>query len=266
MARPTFYVGLHQPNHAHYFPQCMISINRLVRRAADGTYARRQDGALRIRQKPIGGRIFLDSGAFTVLDRYGHYPETPDEFCLAVRHLATLMDLVAVSSQDYMCEPFMLARTGLSIAEHQRRTIDRYDAIRAGLPASVHVVPVIQGWTPADYVRHLAAYGDRLTPGMWVGVGSVCKRNGKIQQLLEILMAIHAARPDLRLHGYGLKATAFRSSLVRQLLHSSDSLAWSYAARRAGRDPNAWQEAQTYVARLASTPVRDRPYPSAMTV
>lgn len=266
MADPTFYVGLHQPNHAHHFPQCMISINRLIRRNRDGTYARRQDGALRIRQTPIGGCVFLDSGAFTILDRYGHYPETPEDFCAAVRHLATICDLLGVSSQDYMCEPRMLKRTGLTVAEHQRLTIERYDAIRAGLPAAIHVVPVIQGWTPVDYVRHLAAYGDRLTAGMWVGVGSVCKRNGKIKTLLDILMAIHTARPDLRLHGYGLKATALRSGLVRTLLHSSDSLAWSYAARRAGRDPNDWHEAAAYVARLATVPVNDRPYQHVMAV
>ncbi len=264
MHAPTLFVGLHQPNHAPYVAQCMISINRLITRTPDGTYARRRDGSLRIRRKPLAGRIFLDSGAFTILDRYGEYPESPADFCTAVRHLATIGELVAVSSQDYMCEPAMLARTGLSVREHQRRTIMRYDQIRAGLPDPIPLVPVLQGYQPAEYVQPGADYGDRLQPGMRVGIGSVCKRNGRLHDLEAVLVAIHDARPDLRYHGYGLKTTALRSSIVRAILHSTDSLAWSYAARRAGRDPNDWHAAGAFADRLTRQPVQIRHYQYAL--
>jgi hypothetical protein len=62
----------------------------------------------------------------------------------------------------------------------------------------------------------------------------------------------------LRLHGFGLKLTALSSSVVRGCLYSADSMAWSYAARRQGRDVNDWNEARLFVQRVASQPVVQR--------
>ena len=62
---------------------------------------------------------------------------------------------------------------------------------------------------------HVCRYGELLTPGQWVGVGSVCKRNGNPDQIEDILLAIKAQRPDLRLHGFGIKLEALKSSTVR---------------------------------------------------
>ena len=63
-----------------------------------------------------------------------------------------------------------------------------------------------------------------------------------------MLSAIHAARPDLKLHGFGIKRTALANADVRRLLHSSDSMAWSFHARINGRgtDANKWQEAKLF--------------------
>ena len=66
-----------------------------------------------------------------------------------------------------------------------------------------------------------------------------------------MLLAVHAERPDLRLHGFGLKTTALGSGVVRGLLYSADSMAWSFAARKAGRDANSWREAKAYADRVA---------------
>jgi hypothetical protein len=41
-----------------------------------------------------------------------------------------------------------------------------------------------------------------------------------------------------------VKTTALSSSLVAELLHTADSMAWSYAARREDRNQNDWREAQ----------------------
>jgi len=146
-----------------------------------------------------------------------------------------------------MCEPFVLLRTGLTVKEHQRLTVERYDALRLAWTllndGLVPLMPVLQGYSPEEYVAHIREYGRRLTRGMWVGVGSVCKRQGKPADLLRVLRAVKAERPDLRLHGFGVKATALRYPGVRKLLHSADSMAWSFAARREGRDANCPLEA-----------------------
>ena len=103
-----------------------------------------------------------------------------------------------------------------------------------------------QGYAPQTYVDHIRQYGDRLKPGMWVGVGSVCKRNGDPEAIEEVLLAIKAERSDLRLHLFGVKTTALRSKLIRDMAYTADSMAWSFAARREGRDANCWREALAF--------------------
>lgn len=46
------------------------------------------------------------------------------------------------------------------------------------------------------------------------------------------------------------------SGLVRDLLHSADSMAWSFAARKEGRNSNDWREAAAFVARIDTMPVQ----------
>lgn len=231
----TFYVGLHQPNHAKHFSRACISINRL-----------------RTRKKPVEcNDVLVDSGAFTELEKHGHYRHGVEEYAAQIRRLhdGGIVNISAAVGQDYMCEPWMLEKTGLNIPTHQRLTIERYDALLAcSLP--FHILPVLQGYDPQDYVRHLRDYGDRLTPDMWVGVGSVCKRQGRPEKVLEVLWAIKSARPDLRLHGFGVKITSLLHSGVRDLLHTADSMAWSSAARWSGGGQNSWQEALKFAKRI----------------
>ena len=234
-----FYLGLHKPWHAAVLPRAFMSVN-----------------ALRTRRKPVNcADVIVDSGAFTELAQYGEYRHSVADYAADLRRLASVLTITAAVAQDYMCEPFMLAKTGLTVADHQRLTIERYDELLAErLPFPI--IPVLQGYDPADYVRHLEAYGDRLGPGQWVGVGSVCKRNGHPRQVLAVLEAIATRRPDLRLHGFGIKKTALELEGVRALLFSADSMAWSYAARRQGRNQNSAAEAQAYGAAIESVLAR----------
>ncbi len=164
-------------------------------------------------------------------------------------------ELEAAVAQDYMCEPFVLRMTGQTVAEHQARTIARYRELREH-DTPTYIMPVLQGFGADEYRQHIDDYGSLLNEGAWVGVGSVCKRNGAIDQVEAVLSAIHDERPDLRLHGFGLKKTALTSHLVNNLLHSCDSMAWSYAARMQGRNGNDPREAHRYVETLERMPVQ----------
>jgi len=250
MTEVHFFVGLHQPADAQHFELACISINRL-----------------RGRKKPVAcARVLVDSGAFTELLIHGAYRHGVEEYAAELHRLYTtgVVKIAAAVAQDYMCEPFMLAKTGLTVEAHQRLTVERYDALKAELDRLFEgecpfpVMPVLQGYAPSDYVRHIEMYGGRLTHGMWVGVGSVCKRNGKPESIVEVLAAIHHVHPDLLLHGFGVKSTALLHPGVRDLLYSADSMAWSFAARRAGRNANCWREAKAFsdrVRNLASVAV-----------
>ena len=224
-----FYIGLHQPHDAAHFDRCMVSVNRLRER----------------RSAFPASEWMLDSAAYTELLNHGTYRHSVDAYAAEVRRWKGCGDLVAATSQDYMCEPFILAHTGLSIAEHQRLTIDRYDKLVA-CNTGVYILPVLQGYLPDQYAAHIRAYGERLAAGAWVGVGSVCKRNGNARDMAAVLRTIKATRPDLRLHGFGVKLTALQRTDVRDMLYSADSMAWSFRARKEGRNANDWREAKQF--------------------
>ena len=194
----------------------------------------------------------MDSGAFSTISQYGGYPYPVSEYAEQIIRWAKCGQLLAAVAQDYMCEPHMIQITGLSITEHQRLTIERYDALISA-QTGVYIMPALQGYEPDDYVNHLKmyrAFGHILPRNSWIGVGSVCKRNGNPQAIEAVLLAIHNERPDLRLHGFGLKSTALGSGLVRELLYTADSMAWSFTARKNGRNANDWREALAYARKI----------------
>lgn len=237
-----FFTGLHQPSDAKHFDAAFVSVNRL----------RKRKSAFDV------GDWIMDSGAFTEISTHGQYRHGVDEYAAQIRRWATNGSgrLLAAVAQDWMCEPWIVEKTGWTVEIHQRVTVVRYDDLLAEDVAGIYILPVLQGYAPADYVRHLGMYGDRLKHGAWVGVGSVCKRNGDPRKIAEVLLAIKQVRPDLRLHGFGLKTTALADPLVRSMLHTADSMAWSFHARINGRNGNDWREAIRWTRNIASRPVQ----------
>ena len=174
----------------------------------------------------------LDSGGFTELRLHGAWRKTPAEYAAAVRRYRDeIGGLEWAAPMDWMCEPFMLAKTGLSVGEHQRRTVRNYLELR-DLAPDLPFVPVLHGWRSRDdYLRCVELYQQAdidLANEPLVGVGSVCRRQGtgEIEAIVHSLASL-----GLRLHGFGVKA----GGLVRyaDCLASADSLAWSFEARRA---------------------------------
>jgi hypothetical protein len=214
-----FFCGLHQPSDAKHFDAAFVSVNRL----------RKRKGPFQV------GDWIMDSGAFTEISTHGHYRTSVAEYAAEIRRWAWNGRLLAAVSQDWMCEPWIVQKTGLSVLEHQRLTIERYDALLAEDTEGIYIMPVLQGYAPADYVRHIEMYGDRLAQGAWVGVGSICKRNASPRAV-------------------GLKATALRSALIFDLLATADSMAWSFQARMQGRNANDWREAKRWMRGIEDVP------------
>jgi hypothetical protein len=124
-------------------------------------------------------RWVLDSGAFTEISRHGRWTVPPRQYAQEARRWRDevgRMDWAAI--QDWMCEPDMLKKTGLSVAEHQRRTTRSYLELR-DIDPSMPWIPILQGWEVEDYLHHVDLYakaGVDLTRESVVGVGSVCRR------------------------------------------------------------------------------------------
>lgn len=224
-----FFIGLHQPSDAKHFDAAFISINRLKSRRSGFDV----------------GDWIIDSGAFSTIFKYGGYPDPPEVYAEQIKRWKDNGNLLAAVTQDYMCEPAMLAKTGLSVLEHQRLTIERYDALQR-CATGCYIMPVLQGYEPEEYIAHVRQYGDRLAHGAWVGVGSICKRNNSPCLILAVLVAIKMERPDLRLHGFGLKIIALANGTIRALLETADSMAWSFSARRKGTGANDWRNAMAF--------------------
>lgn len=222
-----FYVGLHQVSDAKHFERSFISVNRLMGRKSDF----------------IVDDWIMDSGAFSRINTKGEHLKI-SEYAERINRFSSCGNLVAAVTQDYLCEPLILKKTGFTILKHQKLTLERYLDLRS--ETEVYVMPVLQGYAPEQYMEHVEMYGADLEEGAYVGVGSVCRRNTRPLEVLEVFAAIKKKRPDLRLHGFGLKHTALEDAALRKLLYSSDSMAWSFAARYEGRNQNDWREAKAY--------------------
>lgn len=177
-----------------------------------------------------GGPWALDSGGFSEISIYGRWMTPAAQYAGEVRRWSDAMPgLEWAAVQDWMCEPHMIKLTGLSVEEHQRRTIASVLELRR-LEPSVPWAPVLQGWEQRDYLRHAemyAAAGIDLTREAIVGVGSVCRRQNTrdVEAILGTLASLR-----IRLHGFGLKTQGL--AMASRFLVSADSMAWSSHARR----------------------------------
>ena len=219
MSALRFYLGIHQPGWLRR-PELadvpvMISMNTI------GGYGRIPEPR---------GPVKLDSGAYTRFSGGGRGWRAARPFVAAVSRVAAALGpaLVAVGPQDWLCGPPMLAATGRSLRWHQLRTAANYRALRRLAPG-VPWLPMLQGWSPADYLRHVEMYragGVDLLDGREVGVGSIAARQNTADAhaILDALSAagitnIHAMGAHSGLRRYGA------------LVASADSMAWSMEAR-----------------------------------
>lgn len=176
----------------------------------------------------------LDSRAFTELDQHGTWTIPAQQYAADVeRYAAEIGRLRWVAPQDWPARRGVLAKTGLTVHEHQRRTTASVIELRE-LITGTDVLDVVTGDSMADYVRHVGMYAEAgidLTDGRLVGVGALVGRPAK--EAAEIIRALWAAGIH-RMHGFGLKGDVL--ALVGTLLESVDSASWSKAGRlRGGR-------------------------------
>jgi hypothetical protein len=182
--------------------------------------------ALTQRPYPVARRWALDSGAFALLLAEGRWTVTARHYADVVRRWRDVAGLEWAATQDWLCAPAVLAATGLSVAESQRRTVASWHELRALAP-DVQWVPTVQGWHPEDYLACLDLYGPEIAAQPLVGVGSIAGRQGGAAALL---IVHELAALGLPLHGWGVKQLGLRR--YGPLLTSADSQSWSHEARR----------------------------------
>jgi len=214
---PKFYLGTH---HSHWLKLVDLPLF-ISRRTLD-----------RVKKLPVAlGSWALDSGGFTELNLNGKWSISPKSYADEVRRYSEeIGQLDFASIQDWMCEDFVLERTGKTIKEHQELTVQSYLDLKSIAP-DLPWLPVLQGFSFDDYLRHLEMYVNKaidLTKFNRVGIGSICRREGTKEagKIISTLTKMY----NLNLHGFGFKINGLKT--VGHLLGSSDSMAWSINARR----------------------------------
>lgn len=233
-----FYLGAHHPE---WLARARVPLCVSVRALRDRIFV-----PGRKRRAPVPRALvpwLCDSAGFTEVSEHGRWRTSAKEHSeLVVRASEEIGSIAVASPQDWMCEPWVVKGgsaivhgrrvtfpgTGLTVREHQRRTVDSVLELRAIAP-SVNWIPVLQGWSLGEYLDCAELYdkvGLDLRAEPLVGLGSVCRRQGTVGATLTIT---HLADEGIRLHGFGFKIDGLLA--VGQHLASADSMAWSSAAR-----------------------------------
>jgi hypothetical protein len=209
--------------------------------------------------RPARVRWCLDSGGFGQIARYGGWTFTVREYVEQAARIdreAGRLDWAA--PMDWACEPGVIhggmtgrtraLGTGLTVGEHQRRTVENFIEAEQLWPrysdGECPFMPVLQGYLPREYEECHALYeqaGVRLAEYPLVPVGSVCRRSST-REIRDIVATI--GRMDVSTHWFGVKLAGIRlagiteGAIVRRdgdrYPHgpaSLDSAAWSIGAR-----------------------------------
>lgn len=212
----TFYLGTHQP---HWLSQARFPLFISHRRL-------REYKTLPIARAPWS----LDSGGFSALDKNGEWDMTEKEYITAVRRYRDEIGMLQwAAPMDWMCEQKIREKTGKTVKEHIQLTVRNLISLQYKA-SDLRFIPVLQGFELDDYIYCADVYdqaGVYLDQEPVVGLGSVCRRQGTEE--IGLIVKTFAAQ-GISLHGFGVKAAGLAKYGAH--LTSSDSMAWSYAARR----------------------------------
>lgn len=217
----NFYLGTHIPTWIKQYDMPMFLSHRVLSK-----YKRNLPQAK--------GRWACDSGGFSELSMFGEWRTSPKEYVTYVRrYMNEIGNMDWAAPQDAMCEPWILDKAkawlGGTVEAHQRWTVYNYMTLQH-LAEDVPFIPVLQGWDRDDYMRHIDMYeasGIDLSKLSTVGIGSVCRRQAT-NEIFDIVKDVHSC--GIKIHGFGVKINGLAK--YGHMLHSADSMAWSFGGRR----------------------------------
>jgi len=163
--------------------------------------------------------LFVDSGAFSLINKYGDYPYNYKQYVAFVKKLKP--NYVAV--MDYPCEPS--PKISLTVKERIDKTVENTIKLMDFAP-EINWVSVIQGWEIRDYLYCLDLLKEHglLTP--LTAIGSVGIRK-KLKEFKNIILTIREEIPKkIKLHCFGLDLRFIRDYAIFNAIYSFDSHAW----------------------------------------
>jgi hypothetical protein len=175
----------------------------------------------------------LDSAGFVAMKVHNGFPWTVDAYA----DLAASYPFAWRASMDLACEP-QLAADQDEIKLRQAHTVRLYSECRRAFRdrGLADPMPVLQGWRPDDYARHV----DRFHIWTWpelVGVGSMCRRHlGGMDDLVAVVDRLDKVLPPhTKLHLFGVKSQGIAALSGHPRVASVDSMAWDMDATATAR-------------------------------
>lgn len=174
----------------------------------------------------------LDSAGFVATAHYGGLPWTIEAYI----ELAASFPFRRFASIDYCCEA-EIAHDRTEVLERISRTIaTNRQCYALARDYGIHhrFMPVLQGRTPADYLRCADALSHLIDTQEFIGIGSMCRRpiHGE-QGLLAVITSLVDTLPSTtRFHLFGVKGAAIPwLKPFGDRIASIDSQAWGVTAR-----------------------------------
>ena len=182
--------------------------------------------------------FMLDSGAYSVILKYGKYPFTGEEYADGIK----LWKPDIAWTMDYPCEPKATEKGKYTSLTAQDMTIENQIKL---LDQGVNTQMVVQGYKPDEYLENLDKIKSMGLLTEHLGIGSICRR-GQVKEIARIIRLIYNNVPGwVKLHGFGIKTSVLTQTDTRFYLYSADSQSWDYEARY-GAWLNGKYNGQTY--------------------
>lgn len=171
---------------------------------------------------PRYDELLLDTGGFSFHVRHSDYPFSLGDYAKLARHLKATW----AATLDYPCEPKVNREVHATNLERIAKSVEWAKESFRSHP-DVPWLPVIQGYTAAEYLACIDLYEEAGLLRPYMAIGSLCARVRR-DKTWEVLRVISRRLPTTRLHGFGISLTLLKDQRIRRALHSADSQAWRF--------------------------------------
>ena len=168
--------------------------------------------------------FMLDSGAYSVIGKYGKYPYSCEEYTEGIKKWHP--DIAW--TMDYPCELELQRKGNYGPKQSMLMTIENQKKL---LDLGANTQMVVQGWELRDYLQNLDMINENGLMTERLGIGSICRR-GQNMQISEIIRTVKRNVPGwVKLHGFGIKISVLKNTDSLYHLYSADSQTWGYERR-----------------------------------
>jgi len=173
--------------------------------------------------------IMLDSGGFSLLNKYGDYPFSTKEYVDWVHRMDEINDgkVKYVAIRDYPCEPDISRNISmLSNIERIKKTVDNtVECMSYDIPGKW--MPVLQGYVKQEYLTCLQLLKDEnINLGNCIALGSMCRRTN-IRDIKDIFCSIKRGYSG-KIHLFGLTMNALKDSWLKDNIDSCDTIGYTF--------------------------------------